>query len=156
MPLILKQDCLKTSAPRDYIYLPSGRHCIKWLEPLNAGGLIKAISGAENNKIALDSNNILESNEKSIVTSEEIDNIFLSFNGDYTMENVIIDCRQVRVGIWTKGGTITLRNCQLIGDRSSSTGIGIAIAGKMVCDMSTATCKSQAKPSQKKRNCIKI
>ena len=126
----LEQDCLKTCAPRDYIYLPSGRHSIKWLEPLNAGGLIKAISGAENNKIAFDSN-VLQSNEKAIFTCEESDNIFLSFNGDYTIENVVIDCQQVRVGIWTKGGTVTLKNCQLIGDRSSSTGIGIAIAGKM-------------------------
>lgn len=92
--------------------------------------MIKAISGAENNKIAFDTN-VLESNEKAIVASEEVDNIFLSFNGDYTIENVIIDCQLVRVGIWTKGGTITLRNCQLIGDRSSSTGIGIAIAGKV-------------------------
>lgn len=126
----LKQDCLKTCAPHDYIYLPSGRHSIKCLEPLNAGGLIKAISSAENNKIAFDSH-IPESNEKAIITSEEIDNIFLSFNGDYTIENVIIDCQQVRIAIHTKGGTITLRNCQLIGDRSSSTGIGIVIAGKL-------------------------
>lgn len=118
-------------ASRDYIYLPPGRHSIKWLEPLNQGGLIKAISNGENNKIAFDSN-VLESNETAIVTTEDSDNVFLSFNGDYTIENVILDCRMVRIGIWTKGGTVTLKNCQLIGDRSSSTGIGIVIAGKIV------------------------
>lgn len=116
-------------ASRDYIYLPTGRHSIKWLEPLNSGGLLKAITSVENNKT--DSNG-LESKENAIVTTEESDNVFLSFNGDYTIENVILDCRQVRVGIWTKGGTVTLKNCQLVGDRSSSVGIGIVIAGKMV------------------------
>lgn len=115
-------------ASRDYIYLPTGRHSIKWLEPLNSGGLIKAISKGENNKTALDGITF-ESNEKSIITTEECDNVFLSFNGDYAIENVVLDCRQVRIGIWTKGGTVTLRNCQLIGDRSSSTGMGVFIAG---------------------------
>lgn len=120
---------MKVSVSRDYIYLPSIRHTIRLVEPLNSGGLLKAVYGEENNKIDSDSK-ILESMEKPIITPEESDNVFLSFNGDYTIENVILDCRQVRVGIWIKGGTVTLKNCRLIGDRKSSTGVGIAIAGR--------------------------
>lgn len=117
---------------RDYIYLPSGRHSIKLLEPLNSSGLLKAVSTEQNNKIDSDSN-ILESKEKTIIAADESDSVFLSFDGDYTIENVILDCRQVRFGIWAKGGTVTLKNCQLIGDRSSSTAIAIAIAGDAKC-----------------------
>lgn len=116
----------------DHIYLPVGRHDIKLLEPLNSNGLLKAVSGEENNKIEFDANAI-DLKGRTIITTEQSDNIFLSFNGDYKIENVILDCRQVRIGIWAKGGTVTLKNCQLIGDRSSSTAIGIGIAGDAKC-----------------------
>lgn len=117
-------------SPRDCIYLPCGQHSFKWQEPLNSGGLLKAVCSTENNKIEYDDSN-LESKDNAIIKAEESDNVFLTFNGDYTIENVIIDCRQVRFGIWNKSGTITLKNCQLIGDPTTSTGIGIVIAGKL-------------------------
>lgn len=126
------QDCLKESHTRDQIYLPSGQHSIKLLEPLNSGGLLKAVSTVHNNKANIVSNFSESKDIKSVITTEERDNVFLSFNGDYTIENVILDCRQVRFGIWIKGGTVTLKNCQLIGDKSSSTGIGIVIAGDIL------------------------
>lgn len=116
-------------ASNDHIYLPPSRHIIRLLEPLNSGGLFKAFYSEENNKIEFDSK-ILESNETPILATDESDNVFLSFNGDYTIENVIIDCRQVRIGMWVKAGTVTFKNCRLIGDHKSSTGVGIAIAGK--------------------------
>lgn len=114
--------------PRDSIYLPSGRHSIKWLEPLNSGGQLKAVSQTNNKIIHID-NFAIDSKQNTIITTDESDNVFLSCNGDYTIENVILDCRLVRFGIWNKSGTITLKNCQLIGDRKSSTSIGIVIAG---------------------------
>lgn len=70
-------------------------------------------------------------NDHTVLTTEETENVFLCFNGDYTMENVILDCRQARFGILVKAGTVTLKNCHLIGDRSSSTGIGIFVTGKL-------------------------
>lgn len=125
------QDCLKVCASNDHIYLPPSRHTIRVLEPLNSGGLFTAIYSEENNKIEFDCK-LLESNEKPILATDESDNVFLSFNGDYTIENLILDCRQVRIGIWVKAGTVTFKNCRLIGDHKSSTGVGIAIAGKFL------------------------
>lgn len=82
----------------------------------------------ENNKTDNDVQmNVLKT--KSIIMTEDSDNVFLSFNGDYTIENIVLDCQQVRFGILVKGGTITLKSCRLIGDKSSSTGIGIVVAG---------------------------
>lgn len=85
----------------------------------------------------MDQNKALEFNigasvpkDYTVLTTEETENVFLCFNGDYTIENMILDCRHARFGILIKGGTVTLKNCHLIGDRSSSTGIGIFIAGK--------------------------
>lgn len=124
------QDCFKTCKSRDHIYLPVGQHSIKLLEPLNSGGLLKAIACMDANK-ALEFNiETSASNDHSVLTTEEAENVFMCFNGDYTMENVILDCRQARFGILVKAGTVTLKNCHLIGDRSSSTGIGIFVTGK--------------------------
>ncbi|XP_031623409.1 protein nessun dorma isoform X2 [Contarinia nasturtii] len=125
------KDCLKMCTPRDYIYLPPGRHSVKWVDPLNSGGLLKAVSALENNKADGDIN-MIDSKEMAIVTTEESGSVFLSADGDYTIENVILDCQQVRLGIWIKSGTLTLRNCQLFGNRSS-TGIGIAITENAKC-----------------------
>lgn len=126
----LFQDCLKVCVSRDQIYLPSGTQSIKLLQPLNSSGSLKSISPLENNKASVD---LTETNEKiTIVTTEESDNVFLSFNGDYTIENIVLDCKNVRFGIWVKGGTITLKNCHLIGDQSSSTCIGIVVAGEIL------------------------
>lgn len=124
------QDCLKVCVCRDQIYLPSGNHAIKLLEPLNSGGLLKSVSSLENNNSDTDVK-MYELKAKSIITTEESDNVFLPFNGDYTIENIVLDCQQVRFGIWVKGGTITLKNCRLIGGKSSSTGIGIVVAGNI-------------------------
>lgn len=66
---------------------------------------------------------------QAIVASEENDNILMIFNGDYTIENVCFDCRNVQLGIWCKRGTVTLNNCHLINDSKSSTSRGISIAG---------------------------
>lgn len=115
---------------RDHIYLPVGQQNIKSLEPLNSGGILKAVA-------CMDANKALEFNfetsvpkDYTILTTEETENVLLCFNGDYTIENVIIDCRQSRFGILVKFGTLTLKNCHLIGNRLSSTSIGIYVAGK--------------------------
>lgn len=113
----------------DKIFLPTGQHSVKLLEPLNSGGLLKAITCMDTNKSLEFNIDTSESKNSTVLTAVEAENIFLSFNGDYTIENLILDCRQVRFGILIKSGTVTLKNCHLIGDRSSSTGIGIFVAG---------------------------
>lgn len=88
----------------------------------------------------MDMNKALEFNLDASVTpkdytllaTEEMENVLFCFDGDYTIENVILDCRRVRFGILVKSGTVTLKNCHLIGDRSSSTGVGIFVSGKFL------------------------
>lgn len=100
------------------------------MEPLNSNGLLKAIGSADNNVI--DSSDAIIKSKKhnqAIIATEENDNVLMIFNGDYTIENVCFDCRNVQLGIWCKRGTVTLKNCHLINDSKSSTSRGISIAG---------------------------
>lgn len=110
---------------RDHIFIPPGLHSIKLLEPLNSNGHLEAIDNDENKE------SLLDATKNAILTCEENDIVFLTFNGDYTLENVTLDCRNVRLGIWCKYGTVTLKNCYLIGELNSSTSTGINIAGKI-------------------------
>lgn len=98
---------------------------------MNSGGLLKAITCMDANKALEFTIETSKPNDYTVLTSEEAENVFINFNGDYTIENVILDCRQARFGILIKDGKVTFKNCHLIGDRSSSTGIGIFIAGKL-------------------------
>lgn len=120
---------MKVSASYDHIYLPIGRHDVKLLMPLNSGGRLKAVPTLEQCTSKVDTNK-LQPTDKSIVTTEQNDNLFLSFNGDYAIENVVLDCRHVLYGLWIKSGTVILKNCLVIGDNSSSTNIGIFVTGK--------------------------
>lgn len=54
--------------------------------------------------------------------------MLLTFNGDFTLENVTLDCRNVRLGIWCMRGTVILKNCYLIGDATSAIGNGVKVS----------------------------
>lgn len=113
---------------------------MKLLEPLNSNGMIKAIlnsDAAKENVSLMDpkaEDVFSKLQDRAVIMSEENDNTLLVFNGDYTIEDVCFDCRNVRLGIWCKNGTVTLKNCLLIGEKSSSTGNGVVVAGIFVID----------------------
>lgn len=108
---------------------------IKFLEPLNSNGLLKAIIEKQEIITSVESlqkriGEKLDATKDAIIVSEEEDSNLLVFNGDYVIENITFDCRNVRLGLWCRSGIITLKNCILIGNRNSSTGNGIVVAGK--------------------------
>lgn len=70
--------------------------------------------------------------EIEMFENPEIRKIYEDFemhNGNFTIENVVLDCRNVRNGIIIKNGEITLKNCKIIGDGSSSIHEGITVSG---------------------------
>lgn len=109
------------------------------MEPLNSMGSIRAIRIAPESDKPINKNRIgidyseLDTGHKTnaIIMSEDNDSTLLVFNGDYTIENVWLDCRNVRRGLWCRRGTITLKNCRIIGDEKSSTGNGVVVAGNI-------------------------
>lgn len=118
------QDGFKKCAASDHVLLPFGLHKIKFFEPLNSNGYIKAIGSNENKE------SFLDASKNAVIRCEEDDNVLLTFNGDFTLENVTLDCRNVRVGIWCMRGMVTLKNCYLIGDATSATGDGVKVSRK--------------------------
>lgn len=51
------------------------------------------------------------------------------FNGNFTLENLILDCRNITCGIFVKSGHVTIKNCKLLGNGISSTQQGISCSG---------------------------
>lgn len=138
------KECLNTCGANDKIFIPSGRHCIKFMVPLSSNGSIKAILLNENGDfnhekmIKAIENSQIEKN-RAIIASEENDGTLMLFNGDYTLENVWLDCRNVRLGLWARHGTLTLRNCHIIGDAHSSSSNGIVVGDGATCIVENTT-----------------
>lgn len=65
---------------------------------------------------------------EAVIASTEEDSILFAFNGNYTLENLTLDCRNVRTGLWVRDGSVTIKNCILLGDGRSSTGNGIYVS----------------------------
>lgn len=108
------------------------------MEPLNSVGSIKAI--LLNSSDDLSHEKVIKAIESSqiewnraIIASEENDSTLMVFNGDYTLENVWLDCRNVRLGLRARHGTLTLKNCRLIGNVQSSTSVGIIVGDGATC-----------------------
>lgn len=114
------------------------------MEPLNSVGSIKAILLREIDDMSPEEvvkavENAKTEQNHAIIASEENDSTLMVFNGDYTLENVWLDCRNVRLGVWCRHGTITLKNCRLIGDPRSSTGNGIVVGNGATCIVENTT-----------------
>ncbi|XP_060663135.1 protein nessun dorma [Drosophila nasuta] len=110
------QDVLSISQTNDDILLSPGEHTIKFLEHLNDNGSIKGLIAAEA---------IIASNPElaklPVVCSSDEDSTLMVINGDYTLSNLVLDCRHVRRGILLRFGTLTIRSCRILGDGNSST-----------------------------------
>ncbi|XP_055858410.1 protein nessun dorma [Episyrphus balteatus] len=117
------QDVLNICNASDDIYLPPGRHSIKFLEYLNDDGKI----------IGLDSSSVVASTDTNenevVIMSLDDDTILLIFDGNFTLNNLTLDCRNIRSGILVKNGKVCLKNCKIIGDGKSSTQQGIMCSG---------------------------
>ncbi|KAH8418823.1 hypothetical protein KR222_008746 [Zaprionus bogoriensis] len=111
------QDVLSISQKNDNILLSPGRHTIKFLEQLNDNGSIRGLVAAE----AINAANPEQLSKVPVVCSSDEDSTLLVIDGDYTLSHLWLDCRHVRRGILLRDGTLTLRNCRLLGDGSSST-----------------------------------
>lgn len=114
------QDALLKSHVNDEIYLPSGTHTINFLEYLNDNLLI---TGARS-YYHLPTNEFSTENlhkTHSIVKAEDNDSLLLAIDGDVRLENLVIDCNNVKSGILVKSGAnVTMKNCLIHGDLKSS------------------------------------
>ena len=123
------QDCFYTYNAANKIFLSAGVHPFTFLGQLNSNGSIASLQTLDNNVDArLSLNDCDESN--SIVKSARDEHRLFIVDGDYTMENIVVDCGNVRTGIHLQKGHLTLKNCTIRGDGLSSN-TGINILGKI-------------------------
>lgn len=127
------QKCLELEldTPSKNIYLPAGVERIHQQpgRPLSTTGTLKAVLN-DSTKVLSDE---LNPTTDAIIESSKEATVLLTFITDYTVENLKFDCRKVRTGLWIRSGSVTLKNCVLLGDIDSPSGIGIMVsAGAMV------------------------
>ncbi|XP_017081528.2 protein nessun dorma [Drosophila eugracilis] len=114
------QDVLSICQSNDDILLSPGEHTIKFLEHLNDNG---SLSGLVHPETILTP--AVDLSTLPVVCSSDEDSTLLVIDGDYTLSQLVLDCRHVRRGILLRNGTLTMRGCRLLGDGNSSTQEGI-------------------------------
>jgi hypothetical protein len=132
------QDALNLAKASDHIYIPTGKHSIHFLEHLNDGGAIKAIASDTFYNQTYPNKNALDPTKDAVIISHDDDSILLTFDGDFVLENVVLDCRNVRMGLVIKSGLVKLVNCLIVGDDSTSTKQGFVIFGKFFGKLESA------------------
>lgn len=122
------QGALDRCKSSDELYLPPGKHMIKFLEYLNSAGSLRAISSI-NFVDACERKKLEALKDVPIVSSKDDDSILLTIDGDYCFENIMLDCANVRTGVLVKRGNVTFKNCCLVGDPKSTTKQGVVVFG---------------------------
>ncbi|XP_049548137.1 protein nessun dorma-like [Anopheles darlingi] len=128
------QHALDHCRPDSAIYLPAGtRQNIKFLAYLNSGGSFRGVGNAkflENYEQAVKSN--------ATIASKDDDSVLLTIDGDFTLENIHLDCSNVRTGVMVKEGSVLFRNCCFTGDPTSSTKQCVVVFGN--CNLAFENC----------------
>ncbi|KAI8041934.1 protein nessun dorma [Drosophila gunungcola] len=114
------QDVLSICQSHDHILLSPGEHTIKFLEHLNDNGSLSGLIQPE--AILAPAPDLFK---LPVVSSSDEDSTLLVIDGDYSLSQLVLDCRHVRRGILLRNGTLTMRGCRLLGDGNSSTQEGI-------------------------------
>ena len=121
------QESLDSSKSSSEIYVPPGQHSIRFLSYLNGGGAIRAISEIKFNECS--EKDIQNLTDKAQLFSFDEDSILLAVDGDYTFENLILSCDNVRTAVLVKKGNVTFKNCYIYDTQQSSSKKGIVIFG---------------------------
>lgn len=147
------QGALEKCAASNELYLPPGRHEIKFLEYLNGGGLLKAVSTVRFADACKAGQLHVIEDAAAVVCSKDDDSVLLTVDGDYCFENVMLDCINVRTGVLIKQGNVIFKNCFLIGDATSSTKQGIVVFGNSKITLQNCVLKDFSTGIYTNENC---
>ena len=120
-------DSIASSVPSSEIYIPSGSHNMNFLEFLNGNILISGLSA-----IIPESFNAEKEQNYAKISATDFGAVLFAVDGDLKMENLIIDCENVKTGLMVKGGKLTLKNCIIYGSNESSVTEGLTISGDAI------------------------
>lgn len=117
-------DAIAASAASSEIYIPAGVHSISFLEYLNGDILLCGI-----NHFNVETMNIDQVASYAKITASESGSMIFAIDGNLRMENLVIDCQEVKTGLLVKGGEVIIKNCVFLGSKGSSVSEAIAISG---------------------------
>uniref|UniRef100_A0A1B0CA96 Uncharacterized protein n=1 Tax=Lutzomyia longipalpis TaxID=7200 RepID=A0A1B0CA96_LUTLO len=128
------QNALMSSNASDRIYIGSGKHTIGFREYFNSSGSICGVKKLEN--VPERTEGGLKPQDVPIVCSEMQDHFLFVCNGEFTFENILFDCSNVKYGfICQDQAKLTLRNCIIRGNmRQSECGIDLKGRGSAILE----------------------
>ena len=114
-------DAIAASTTSSEIYIPAGKHSISFLEYLNGDILICGLTDFNTETMNID--------RCAKVTAAEPGSMLFAIDGNLRIENLVIDCQDVKTGLLVKGGEVVVKNCIFLGSKESSVSEAIAISG---------------------------
>lgn len=129
------QQCLDACLPNSHIYLPPGKHAIKFSDHIVGNGTLSALNKPDAS-MAVDGDHDVEMTSapeavsETVISSVEDDCWLLTFEGNAMVEGITFDCRKVRMGIQIRRGSVLFLNCTFLGDKSSNTKTGLIVNSK--------------------------
>ncbi|CAO1385391.1 unnamed protein product [Diamesa serratosioi] len=117
-------EAISNASNASEIYIPSGKHSMKFLEYLNDNLLFSGMTAFNKDQIVS-----LNESEYAVISATENASLLFASDGDLRIENLIINCENVKNGFLIRNGKVTIKNCLIIGNNESSVTEGISIYG---------------------------
>lgn len=119
-------EAISNASNASEIYLPSGKHAMKFLEYLNDNLLFSGMTAYNKDQIIT----LTEiPSEYAVISATENASLLFASDGDLRIENLIINCENVKNGFLIRNGKVTIKNCLIIGNNESSVTEGLSISG---------------------------
>lgn len=117
-------DSIAASMPLSEIYIPCGSHSMNFLEYMNGDIILCGLPS-----ISIESLNLDEDFRYAKIGAADSGSILFAVDGELTLENLIIDCENVKTGFLVKGGKLTMKNCVIYGSKESTVTEGFSVSG---------------------------
>lgn len=110
--------------PQSEIYIPSGEYPMSFYEFLNGDVVLAGLT-----TLNIDGK-LGDESKYAKLTSDEPGSMLFAIDGDLKIQDLIIDCQNVKTGFIIKNGKVTVRNCMIRGSKDSSLAEAFNISGE--------------------------
>lgn len=117
-------DAIAASGVSSEIYIPAGEQRLNFLEYLNGNVLLCGLATIDKDSIQMEQ--LHRYAKISAVDSGSW--MLFAIDGDLRLQNLVIDCENVKTGFLVKDGTLSLKNCVIQGAKESSVTEAFAVS----------------------------
>lgn len=125
--LSLSEAIAAALSPRSEIYIPSGEYPMNFYEFLNGDVVLSGLMtlNAVTGKID-------DETKYAKLMSNEPGSMLFAIDGDIKVQDLIVDCQNVKTGFIIKSGKVTIKNCLIRGSRNSTLAEAMSVSGDAV------------------------